>query len=438
MQNKFKVNRPLLNVHRFEVRQFVRFWKLPIYSDQSNQKTNYLRNKIRKQLMPTLRIFFNPQIDSVLLNFVEIRNHEHSYFQNVLKFLLKPQECYPLFSFSLFSTFTPETGGRIPLGTPLPWIKVRGVAATSRLTTYGRAELECLLLDRRWSREGGHSTELLMEDSLTSSYTLPVTKHPTVRQFYLRSKHGTATTWNDSYKFNKLTCGAKLENNLINSFFTRPKINQRMLFSMQSSLQPNFYAKQAERKALILDPMWKGKALVRYLLVLHSRSKDGHFLLIPSYEKLPRAPASTKRFYAENTNKLYKTKKDHAKLRIQYKNHLNYLSRNQIVYWLIINNNLIKKLNCYPSIFQKQVLKTILKTFNKVENVVTTYSERTLPLNQAHTRTKIEDTICARGSKQINEKKLTPLLILKFTRKLFVLREKRFLLFTLRNLINKY
>ena len=100
MQNSFKVNRPLLHVHRFEIRQFVRFWKLPIYSDQSNQKTNYLRNKIRKQLMPTLRIFFNPQIDTVLLNFVEIQKNEQLYFRNVLKLLLTPQKRHSLFVFS--------------------------------------------------------------------------------------------------------------------------------------------------------------------------------------------------------------------------------------------------------------------------------------------------------------------------------------------------
>ena len=102
MQNNFKVNRPLLNVHRIEIRQFVRFWKLPIYSDQSNQKTNYLRNKIRKQLMPTLRIFFNPQIDTVLLNFIEIQKNEQLYFQNVLKLLLTPQKCHPLFAFLFY------------------------------------------------------------------------------------------------------------------------------------------------------------------------------------------------------------------------------------------------------------------------------------------------------------------------------------------------
>ena len=92
-----KVSRPLLKMHRFEIRQFIRFWKLPVYSDQSNKKTNFSRNKVRKQLMPVLRIFFNPQIDTVLLNFAEIRKCEQLYFQNILNFLLKPQESYPAF-----------------------------------------------------------------------------------------------------------------------------------------------------------------------------------------------------------------------------------------------------------------------------------------------------------------------------------------------------
>ena len=210
-KNNFKVNRPLLNMHRFEIRQFVRFWKLPIYSDQSNQKTNFLRNRIRKQLMPTLRIFFNPQIDAVLLNFVEIKKNEEWYFQNVLNRLLKPSQCDPLFTFTLNKS-------------------------------------------RRQTR-----------------------------------------------------------------------------------------------------------------------------------------------FVVECTN------------------NLNYFSRNKIIYWLIVNNNLAKKINSYPNVFQKQILKTIFKTFNQVENA------------SLHLR-----------SSQRYERNLTQLLILKFIKKLFTLREKRTLLVVLKKLINKY
>ena len=99
-----KVIRPLLKTHRFEIRQFILFWKLPIYSDQSNQKTYFLRNKIRKQLMPILRIYFNPKIDNVLLNFIDIKKCEQLYFQNLLKYLINSQTCqsYKKSSISLF------------------------------------------------------------------------------------------------------------------------------------------------------------------------------------------------------------------------------------------------------------------------------------------------------------------------------------------------
>nr|WQA10876.1 Ycf62 [Streptosarcina sp. YL-2023a] len=37
------------------------------------------RNRIRKQLLPSLRFFFNPQIDKLITQFIEITNDEQSY-----------------------------------------------------------------------------------------------------------------------------------------------------------------------------------------------------------------------------------------------------------------------------------------------------------------------------------------------------------------------
>ena len=99
MNKTFQTNRPLLNVQRFEIRQFILFWKLPIYPDQSNEQTNLLRNKIRKQLMPTLRILFNPQIDRALTNFTEITKDEQLYFVAILSSLLETKKNYPSFVF---------------------------------------------------------------------------------------------------------------------------------------------------------------------------------------------------------------------------------------------------------------------------------------------------------------------------------------------------
>ena len=99
MNKRFKTTRPLLHIQRFEIRQFIAFWKLPIYPDCSNQKTNLLRNRVRKQLMPTLRIFFNPQVDSALTNFIEITTNEQLYFINTLNSFLQSKETYPRFMF---------------------------------------------------------------------------------------------------------------------------------------------------------------------------------------------------------------------------------------------------------------------------------------------------------------------------------------------------
>lgn len=75
--------RPVLNLHRFDLKKLSIFWNLPIYPDISNKKTYYYRNRIRKQLLPTLRFFFNPQIDIILLQFAEILTTEQLYLDIV-------------------------------------------------------------------------------------------------------------------------------------------------------------------------------------------------------------------------------------------------------------------------------------------------------------------------------------------------------------------
>ncbi len=76
--------RPILNFHRFDLQKLSNFWNLPIYPDISNVKMYYYRNRIRKQLLPTLRFFFNPQIDTILLQFAEIITTEQIYVDILL------------------------------------------------------------------------------------------------------------------------------------------------------------------------------------------------------------------------------------------------------------------------------------------------------------------------------------------------------------------
>ena len=77
------VVRPLLFVTRFDLKKVCAFWKLPVYPDQTNEKLVYFRNRIRKQLLPLLRFFFNPQIDKLFLQFAEIATTEQLYLDEL-------------------------------------------------------------------------------------------------------------------------------------------------------------------------------------------------------------------------------------------------------------------------------------------------------------------------------------------------------------------
>nr|YP_009105393.1 hypothetical chloroplast RF62 [Koliella longiseta]AIT94037.1 hypothetical chloroplast RF62 [Koliella longiseta] len=77
------VVRPLLFITRFDLKKVCAFWHLPVYPDQTNEKLVYFRNRVRKQLLPLLRFFFNPQIDKLFLQFAEIANTEQLYLDGL-------------------------------------------------------------------------------------------------------------------------------------------------------------------------------------------------------------------------------------------------------------------------------------------------------------------------------------------------------------------
>jgi tRNA(Ile)-lysidine synthetase-like protein len=80
-KEKISLIRPLLNFSRTDITKLCNFWKLPFYPDKSNQHLNYSRNRIRKQILPTIRFFFNPQIDNILNQFSEMANLEQKYLE---------------------------------------------------------------------------------------------------------------------------------------------------------------------------------------------------------------------------------------------------------------------------------------------------------------------------------------------------------------------
>lgn len=77
--------RPLLSLTRYEIKIINITYQTPIFPDKTNQKQIYTRNRIRNQLVPTLRFFFNPQIDNLFFQYNEIGYSEENFFEFLTK-----------------------------------------------------------------------------------------------------------------------------------------------------------------------------------------------------------------------------------------------------------------------------------------------------------------------------------------------------------------
>jgi len=72
--------RPLLEISRRETVNYCRRFKLEPRSDSSNALPEFLRNRVRLELMPVLKSY-NPQIDAALLRLATIASDETSYIE---------------------------------------------------------------------------------------------------------------------------------------------------------------------------------------------------------------------------------------------------------------------------------------------------------------------------------------------------------------------
>ena len=85
--------RPLLLFHRTDVTFFSKKYSFPIVFDPSNHNLRWFRNRIRHQLFPIVRFFFNPSTEYNLTTFLEISSEEQKYsdyvIQQILQYWLK-------------------------------------------------------------------------------------------------------------------------------------------------------------------------------------------------------------------------------------------------------------------------------------------------------------------------------------------------------------
>ena len=73
-KTSYTVVRPLLNCLRCNITMSCISSCLPVYPDLSNLKMRYSRNRIRKQILPTIKLFLNPKVEKAVFQFSEFYN----------------------------------------------------------------------------------------------------------------------------------------------------------------------------------------------------------------------------------------------------------------------------------------------------------------------------------------------------------------------------
>jgi len=83
------VIRPMLDVTHAEAVQFLKRHRLRWREDASNRDTDFLRNRVRHELLPLLEKKFNPQIRKALIRMSSILREENEWMDAVIKSKIK-------------------------------------------------------------------------------------------------------------------------------------------------------------------------------------------------------------------------------------------------------------------------------------------------------------------------------------------------------------
>ncbi len=77
--------RPLLQIHRGEVERWLREHGFEWRTDETNASREFLRNRVRLDLLPVLRSDFNPNADILLAQTADLSREEECYWQTVVE-----------------------------------------------------------------------------------------------------------------------------------------------------------------------------------------------------------------------------------------------------------------------------------------------------------------------------------------------------------------
>jgi tRNA(Ile)-lysidine synthase len=84
-----KIIRPLIQIKREEIENFLKMNKIPSRLDSSNLQTDYFRNKIRLSLLPRIKKEFNPRIVESLNRTADIISAQQEYIRKKCELILR-------------------------------------------------------------------------------------------------------------------------------------------------------------------------------------------------------------------------------------------------------------------------------------------------------------------------------------------------------------
>ena len=84
-RKKHKMIRPLLDFKRESITMICKDLQIPVYPDKSNRSVRYSRNRIRKQIIPSIKYFINPQVENSLFKVAQLLQKEQSFVYSLLK-----------------------------------------------------------------------------------------------------------------------------------------------------------------------------------------------------------------------------------------------------------------------------------------------------------------------------------------------------------------
>ncbi len=79
-----RIIRPLLDIAKSEIIDYLEYHRLPYRIDSSNFDNNYLRNRIRWELLPLLEQRFNPGMVDVLCRLAAVMREENRYWDELV------------------------------------------------------------------------------------------------------------------------------------------------------------------------------------------------------------------------------------------------------------------------------------------------------------------------------------------------------------------